>query len=127
MTMYCKHGDNIVQYEKHSSCRLCALEKEVSALAKENYKLRESLVVKDHEAALQEESNKSAVALVDQINYDISKGMFVAVGTHLDELKRLLARPLPLANNGINSDSPRLRTGNPSPEGFMGYETDEPQ
>jgi hypothetical protein len=31
---------------------MCALEKEVSALAKANFKLHEELVIKDHETAL---------------------------------------------------------------------------
>ena len=55
-----------------------------------------------------------------------------------DLMKRICTKPEPgvcaakhalkaAANNGINLDSPRLRTGNPSPEGFAGYETDEPQ
>ena len=52
MTKYCKHLTNIVQYEKRDGCRMCALEKEVSALAKANFKLHEALVIKDHENAL---------------------------------------------------------------------------
>jgi DNA-directed RNA polymerase subunit M/transcription elongation factor TFIIS len=60
MVRYCKHADNIVQFEKRGGCKLCALEKEVRALAQQNYKLREALVIKEHEAALRKEVEAQA-------------------------------------------------------------------
>ena len=75
-----------------------------------------------------EENNKSAVALLQQAKDAYTHGNFAQwVGEHGKEINAVIAQSPLLPNNGINSDSPRLRTGNPSPEGFAGYETDEPQ
>ena len=87
----------------------------------------ENAAVEDRDRA-SEYNNKTAVALLNELSSIKPYGRSVVSDKAYEILERWTQAQSPLLpNNGINSDSPRLRTGNPSPEGFAGYETDEPQ